>query len=58
MKPKPTQYEKTLQGYSVETLLEIRAKLEADMMAGNLDSQGAKRLVACKKVIAEKTEKP
>ena len=57
MKHTPTQHEKALQGYSIETLIKLKTDLEAAFMAGRLDKWGAERLVACKKVIAEKTGK-
>ena len=58
MKHTPTQHEKSLQGYSIETLLKLRSDLEAAFMAGRLDKWGAERLVACKKVIKQKSEQP
>lgn len=54
---KPTsQYQKTLQSYSLDTLLKIRDHLEMEFLAGRLDSKGAKKLVDCRQVIVDKTE--
>lgn len=58
MKHTPTQHEKALQGYSIETLLKLRSDLESAFMAGRLDKWGAERLAACKKVIKQKSQQP
>lgn len=58
MKYSPSQHERTLEGYSIETLIKLKADLEAAFMAGRLDSWGAQRLAACKKLIREKSRQP
>ena len=58
MKKTPSQHEKSLQGYSIETLIKLETDLEAAFKAGRLDKWGAERLVACKKVIKQKSQQP